>query len=198
MKRNITLILFALISIASFAQMGAMTFAGPSKFGVASMNAWQENEKDEFIFQMTSMSEADITFPALTYNAMKLTIPSFTVKGLKFTFDDSRNATFADQTFESTITTDEGAEKKITGTSFVGEYNHAAKSFSFTATFNYGTMPFPVTFIIDAEYVSPTSIRILDVKGNTSQPIYDLSGRIITTPSAGNIYVVGGRKTVWK
>ena len=55
-----TIILTITLSMCSFmlanAQShGVMKFAGPSTFGVAAMDAWQDNECDTILFQMNSM-----------------------------------------------------------------------------------------------------------------------------------------------
>src|SRR3712207_3455276 len=138
MKKTIILLAMAVISLSSMAQMGAMQFGGPSRFGVAAMNAWQDNQYDVITFQMTGNGEADITLPAMTYNAMHLTIPSFTIHKLKFNFDaESHNAVFADQTFSETVSID-GIEKAYTGISFTATYNHTERTFTLNTTFKYG------------------------------------------------------------
>ena len=132
MKKILTLFAVILISVAAMAQPAAMKFAGPAKFGVEAMDAWQDNESDTIVFKMNDATNGDITLPAFTYNAMKLTIPSFTIHGLKFDFDaTTRNATFPEQEYKETIIVD-GVEKAITGYSFSGSYN--AKDNTFTLT----------------------------------------------------------------
>ena len=143
MKNFLLTILMIVISVpAMLAQPhGAMKFVGPSTFGVAAMDAWQDNEKDTILFLMNSGSDADITIPAMFYKAMNLTIPSFTIHGAQFSMDyTTRNATFAEQTFEETITV-EGEEKQIKGTSFSAFYNHAEKVFELQLVVSYGKMP---------------------------------------------------------
>jgi len=176
---------------------GAMKFAGPSTFGVAAMDAWQDNESDTILFLMNSASDADITIPAMYYKAMQLTIPSFTIHGAQFSMDyTTRNATFDEQTFEETVVVD-GEEKQITGTSFSAFYNHAEKVFELQMVISYGRMPFPVTYSIKAAYVSPeTGIYDVrsqkeDVRGDNS---YDLNGSRINTIPSGKIIIQGGKK----
>jgi len=194
MKRILLLLVVAVISISANAQFGAMRFVGPSTFGVAALNAWQDNENDVVIFQMTSFTEADITMPEMNYTAMGVTIPSFTIHGLKFESDaETRNAVFADQTYTSSVTVD-GEEKAITGSSFVAEYNHSAKTFVIETTFSYGKMPFPVTFKINAVYEASDGID--DVVRSYKTPIFDLQGRCITAPKTGQIYIQNGRKYI--
>jgi hypothetical protein len=176
---------------------GAMKFAGPSTFGVAAMDAWQDNESDTILFLMNSASDADITIPAMYYKAMQLTIPSFTIHGAQFSMDyTTRNATFDEQTFEETVVVD-GEEKQITGTSFSAFYNHAEKVFELQMVISYGRMPFPVTYSIKAAYVSPeTGIYDVrsqkeDVRGDNS---YDLNGSRINAIPSGKIIIQGGKK----
>jgi hypothetical protein len=131
MKKTILIVLTTMFSnlLMSAQSHGAMKFAGPSTFGVAAMDAWQDNESDTILFLMNSASDADITIPAMYYKAMQLTIPSFTIHGAQFSMDyTTRNATFDEQTFEETVVVD-GEEKQITGTSFSAFYNHAEKVF---------------------------------------------------------------------
>ena len=195
MKKTFTLFTILFACLTAMAQHGEMKFAGPSKFGVEDMNAWQENETDTIVFKMNSTSEADITLPALTYNAMKTTIPSFTIHNLKFNYDaTTRNASFPEQTYSETIKVGE-EEKTITGSAFTAEYNATDKSFKITTKLSYGKMPVVVTYIIDAVYVKETTTSINSVATDNAQPIiYDLSGRKVAEPKAGGIYIVNGKK----
>ena len=59
MKKTFTLFAIFLVCITAMAQHGEMKFAGPSKFGVEAMNAWQDNETDTIVFKMNSVTEAD-------------------------------------------------------------------------------------------------------------------------------------------
>ena len=197
MKKTFTLFTILFACLTAMAQHGEMKFAGPSKFGVEAMDTypWQENETDTIVFKMNSVTEADITLPALTYNKMKMTIPSFTIHNLKFNYDmTTHNAVFPEQTYEETITVGE-EEKKITGSSFTAEYNATAKSFKITTNLSYGKMPVVVTYIIDAVYVKETTTGINSVATDNAQSIYfDLSGRKVAEPKAGSIYIVNGKK----
>ena len=195
-----TIILTITLSMCSFmlanAQShGVMKFAGPSTFGVAAMDAWQDNECDTILFQMNSASDADITIPAMFYKAMNLTIPSFTIHGAQFSMDfATRNAVFAEQTFEET-TVVEGEEKQFKGSSFSALYNHAEKVFELQFVVSYGKMPFPVTYSIKAAYISPeTGINTLSVDHSSNQPIFNLSGQRINTIPSGKIIIQGGKK----
>ena len=195
MKKTFTLFTILFACLTAMAQHGEMKFAGPSKFGVEAMDAWQDNETDTIVCKMNSVTEADITLPALTYNAMKMTIPSFTIHNLKFNYDmTTHNAVFPEQTYEETITVGE-EEKKITGSSFTAEYNATAKSFKITTNLSYGKMPVVVTYTIDAVYVKETTTGINSVAAKDAQSIYyDLSGRKVAEPKAGSIYIVNGKK----
>ena len=115
MKKVLLTILTIVFSVSAMRAQshGVMKFAGPSTFGVAAMDAWQDNENDTILFQMNSTSDADITIPVMYYKAMNLTIPSFIIHGAQFSMDyTTRNATFAEQTFEETVVVD-GEEKQI-------------------------------------------------------------------------------------
>lgn len=195
MKHLFVILLLTLVSIHASAQPGAMQFEGPSRFGVAAMNAWQDNERDIIIFKMTSTSEADITLPAMDYKAMGLTIPSFTIHGLKFDYNAAtRDATFADQTYTETITVD-GAEKVITGYSFTAEYKSEAQALKLTTILSYGKMPVQVTYTIDAVYTGTAAIAT-PTADNTAGAIFDLSGRLTDAASRRGIFVQGGRKFI--
>ena len=197
MKKTFTLFTILFACLTAMAQHGEMKFAGPSKFGVEAMNAWQDNETDTIVFKMNSATEADITLPALTYNAMKMTIPSFTIHNLKFDYDmTTHNASFKEQTYEETIKVGE-EEKKITGSAFTAEYNATDKSFKITTKLSYGKMPVVVTYTIDAVYVkeAKAATGINSVATSNAQPIYfDLSGRKVAEPKAGGIYIINGKK----
>jgi len=202
MKKTILIVVMTMFSyvLMNAQSHGAMKFAGPSTFGVAAMDAWQDNESDTILFLMNSVSDADITIPAMYYKAMQLTIPSFTIHGATFSMDyTTRNATFDEQTFEETIVVD-GEEKQIKGTSFSAFYNHAEKVFLLQMVISYGKMPFPVTYSIQAEYVSPeTGIYDVrsqkeDVRGDKS---YDLNGLSLPMRSA-RIIIQGGKKILMR
>ena len=203
MKNFLLTILMIVISVpAMLAQShGAMKFAGPSTFGVAAMDAWQDNESDTILFLMNSASDADITIPAMFYKAMNLTIPSFTIHGAQFSMDyTTRNATFAEQTFEEIAVVD-GEEKQIKG-SFSAIYNHSAKLFELQLIISYGRMPFPVTYSIKAEYVSPET-GIAEIVSpypsrKNGENRYELSGLRTNSVPSGRIVIQGGKQMLMR
>ena len=82
MKRILTLFIAFIVYSTAFAQQqGPMYFDGASSFsGVfMGMEASQENPCDTVVFELKSTTTGDITMPAITFNTMKLTIPSFTI-----------------------------------------------------------------------------------------------------------------------
>lgn len=195
MKKILTLFAVVLISVAAMAQPAAMKFAGPAKFGVEAMDAWQDNESDTIVFKMNDATNGDITLPAFTYNAMKLTIPSFTIHGLKFDFEaTTRNATFPEQEYKETIIVD-GVEKAITGYSFSGSYNAKDNTFTLTTKLSYGKMPVQVTYTINALYIKETT-GIENVQATMNTVVYDLSGRKVTEQKQGGIYIINGKKKI--
>ena len=203
MKNFLLTILMIVISVpAMLAQPhGAMKFVGPSTFGVAAMDAWQDNEKDTILFLMNSGSDADITIPAMFYKAMNLTIPSFTIHGAQFSMDfTTRNAIFAEQTIEETLVVD-GEEKQIKG-SFSAIYNHSAKQFELQLIISYGRMPFPVTYSIKAEYVSPET-GIAEIVSpypsrKNGENRYELSGLRTNSVPSGRVIIQGGKKMLMR
>lgn len=211
MKKVLLTILTIVFSVSAMRAQshGVMKFAGPSTFGVAAMDAWQDNENDTILFQMNSTSDADITIPVMYYKAMNLTIPSFTIHGAQFSMDyTTRNATFAEQTFEETVVVD-GEEKQIKGTSFSAFYNHAEKRFELQMVISYGKMPFPVTYSVKATYVSPdTGIASLPSPLKGGSQGYNLSGMHLNTNTLPlregqgvglrGIIIINGRKVLVK
>lgn len=197
MKRFFTLLAIAVITLQAMAQHDAMKFAGPSQFGVEAMNAWQDNAEDTIVFKLNSLSDADITLPAMTYNAMGMTIPSFTIHAAKFTFDAAtRNSVFEDQTYSEVITVD-GVEKTITGYSLTGTYNHAAKVLTISTKLAYGRMPVQVTYKIEASYVVPTGIDELTTgETSDSSSVYDIAGNKVSTMVKGRVYISKGKKVI--
>ena len=67
--------------------------------------------------------------------------------------------TFAEQTFTLDVDVD-GEKKAVKGSSISGSYNMADNSFDLKVVFKYGSMPFDLTYNIDAYYVKPVSSAI--------------------------------------
>lgn len=152
MKRIFTLLFAVLTATTIMAQMhGPMKFVGASKMSVSTMNI--DNPSDTILFAMNGMESGNITLPAM--KGMQ-TIPSFTISGAKFTLGENHVVTFADQTFSAKVTVD-GEEKNITGTSLSGTYNMADNSLMLTVVFQYGKMPFSMTYTVKGYYVKAVS-----------------------------------------
>lgn len=155
MKKFFTLVFATMLAGNMMAQMhGAFTFAGASTMSVLTQNT--ENASDTVKFEMASMSAGNITLPAMKGMA---TIPSFTIKNVAFTMGGNHVITMADQAFTSKVTVD-GVEKNITGSSISGTYNMADNSLTLKAVFQYGAMPFPMTYNIKSYYVKAVTSAI--------------------------------------
>lgn len=155
MKKFFTLVFATMLAGNMMAQMhGALTFAGASTMSVLTQNT--ENASDTVKFEMASMSAGNITLPAM--KGMK-NIPSFTIENVAFTMGENHVITMADQAFTSKVTVD-GVEKNITGSSISGTYNMADNSLTLKAVFQYGAMPFPMTYNIKSYYVKAVTSAI--------------------------------------
>lgn len=155
MKKFFTLVFATMLAGNMMAQMhGALTFAGASSVNVSTMNI--ENASDTVKFEMASMSAGNITLPAMKGMA---TIPSFTIKNVAFTMGENHVITMADQAFTSKVTVN-GVEKNVTGSSISGTYNKADNSLTLKAVFQYGDMPFPMTYNIKSYYVKAVTSAI--------------------------------------
>lgn len=155
MKKFFTLIFATMLAGNMMAQMhGALTFAGASTMSVLTQNI--ENASDTVKFEMASMSAGNITLPAMKGMS---TIPSFTIENVAFSMGENHVITMADQAFTSKVTVD-GVEKNITGSSISGTYNMADNSLTLKAVFQYGAMPFPMTYNIKSYYVKAVTSAI--------------------------------------
>ena len=155
MKKFFTLVFATMLAGNMMAQMhGALTFAGASTMSVLTQNT--ENASDTVKFEMASMSAGNITLPAMKGMA---TIPSFTIKNVAFTMGANHVITMDEQPFEAQVTVD-GVEKDIKGSSVSGTYNMADNSLTLKAVFQYGAMPFAMTYNIKSYYVKAVASAI--------------------------------------
>lgn len=155
MKKFFTLVFATMLAGNMMAQMhGPLTFAGASTMSVLTQDI--ENASDTVKFEMASMSTGNITLPAMEGMA---TIPSFTIKNVAFTMGENHVITMADQAFTSKVTVN-GVEKNVTGSSISGTYNMADNSLTLKAVFQYGAMPFPMTYNIKSYYVKAVTSAI--------------------------------------
>lgn len=156
MKKFFTLVFATMLAGNMMAQMhGALTFAGASTMSV--LNQDTENASDTVKFEMASMSTGNITLPAMKGGMAP--IPSFTIKNVAFTMGGNHVITMADQAFTSKVTVD-GVEKDIKGSSVSGTYNMADNSLTLKAVFQYGAMPFAMTYNIKSYYVKAVTSAI--------------------------------------
>lgn len=121
------------------------------------LNQDTENASDTVKFEMASMSAGNITLPAMKGGMAP--IPSFTIKNVAFTMGGNHVITMADQAFTSKVTVD-GVEKDIKGSSVSGTYNMADNSLTLKAVFQYGAMPFAMTYNIKSYYVKAVTSAI--------------------------------------
>lgn len=155
MKKFFTLVFATMLAGNMMAQMhGALTFAGASTMSVLTQNT--ENASDTVKFEMASMSTGNITLPAMKGMA---TIPSFTIKNVAFTMCANHVITMDEQPFEAQVIVD-GIEKDIKGSSVSGTYNMADNSLTLKAVFQYGAMPFAMTYNIKSYYVKAVTSAI--------------------------------------
>lgn len=155
MKKIFTL-LFAAFTVASMSaqQHTPMSFVGASNAKVSTMDV--NNESDTIQFKMNDLTSGDITLPEMKGMSA---IPSFTIKGATFTMGANHVVEFPSQEFSATVSVD-GNEKTIKGSSLSATYNMADNSFDLSATFTYGSMPFPVTYTVKGYYVKPVTDAI--------------------------------------
>ncbi len=196
MKRILSLFAGAVLCATAIAQHGPMAFVGPSRFGVESMNAWQDNESDVVFLQVNGATDADITLPKMVYAAMNMTLPSFTIHGATFTYDmESRSVVFDEQTYSETIVVDD-VEKAITGSSLTATYSHSDNTLSLTTRFSYGSMPMEITYIIENAVYDSSVTGIEEMNApQQRQQVFDLNGRRVIAPEAGRFYLINGKKT---
>lgn len=164
MKKIFTLLCATLMAGNMMAQMpGAMKFAGASKVSVLTKSG--SSESDTIQFAMTSGTAGSITFPTMTVSGMP-SVPSFTVQGAAFTMDMATHlVTLAEQDFTTTTTNENGEEKTVSGT-LSGSYSMADNKMSLTAVFQYGSMPFALTYTVDAYYIKAVTAAPLYVSVN--------------------------------
>lgn len=155
MKKIFTL-LFAAFTAASMSaqQHTPKSFVGASNAKVLTMDV--NNESDTIQFKMNDLTSGDITLPEMKGMSA---IPSFTIKGATFTMGANHVVEFPSQEFSATVSVD-GNEKTIKGSSLSATYNMANNSFDLSATFTYGSMPFPVTYTVKGYYVKPVTDAI--------------------------------------
>ena len=192
MKKIFTLLCATLLAGNMMAQMhGAMKFSGASKVSVLTMNG--ESESDTIQFAMTSGTTGTITFPSMTVSGMP-SVPSFTVQDAAFTMDMTTHlVTLAEQDFTTTTTNESGEEKSISG-KLSGSYSMADNKMSLTAVFKYGSMPFALTYTVDAYYI----------KAVTAAPLYVSVGETFNYKNESVTYNVRKykdgdlRKSMWR
>lgn len=154
MKKIFTLLFAAFTAASMSASSTPMSFVGASNAKVSTMDV--NNESDTIQFKKNDLTSGDITLPEMKGMAA---IPSFTIKGATFTMGANHVVEFPSQEFSATVSVN-GNEKAIKGSSLSATYNMADNSFDLSATFTYGSMPFPVTYTVKGYYVKPVTDAI--------------------------------------
>ena len=182
MKKIFTLLFLATAMLQAMAQGGhaPMKFSGKATIEVNGKTV-STLESDTVMY-----SGREVTLPAMRYG--NLVIPSFTIHGAEFSMDMSTmTVTFPDQTFTETITVD-GAEKTIIGTSLSGTYAHDAyNTFKLKAVFQYGSMPMPLTYNIEAYYIKDYTDKLdVSIGGMFNYTAASVTYSVRTYPEGGN------------
>ncbi len=194
MKKFFTLLAALFMATTMMGQMhGPMKFVGASNMSVSSTS--NDNPSDTILFEMADMETGHITLPAM--KGMQ-TIPSFTIRDLKFSMGADHVITFAQQPFSSSVTVG-GEEKTITGTSFSGTYNMADHALSLTAVYVKavsGGISVSVggAYTYDNKSVTYQVRKYMDgnvEKVDVEVPTYALEGTIMGDLTLGS-YVVKG------
>ena len=182
MKKIFTLLFLTTAMLSAMAQGGhaPMKFSGKATIDVKG-NTVSTLESDTVVY-----SESNITLPKMVYGTM--VIPSFTIHGVRFSMDMSTmTVTFPDQQFNETITVN-GQEKAIVGTSLTGTYAHDAyNTFTLKATFQYGSMPMPLTYSITAYYIKDYTDKLdVSIGGMFNYSADNVTYSVRTYPENGN------------
>lgn len=183
MKKIFTLLFLTTAMLSAMAQGGhtLMKFSGKATVSVPSMGVTVPVESDTVVY-----SGSNITLPKMVYGTM--VIPSFTIHGTKSSIDMSTmTVTFPDQQFNETITVN-GQEKAIVGTSLTGTYAHDAyNTFTLKATFQYGSMPMPLTYSITAYYIKDYTDKLdVSIGGTFNYSAANVTYSVRTYPESGN------------
>lgn len=182
MKKIFTLLFLTTAMLSAMAQGGhtLMKFSGKATIDVLG-NTVSTLESDTVKYL-----GSDVTLPEMRYG--QLVIPSFTIHGVQFSMDMSTmTVTFPDQQFNETITVN-GQEKAIVGTSLIGSYAHDAyNTFTLKATFQYGSMPMPLTYNITAYYIKDYSDKLdVSIGGKFNYSAANVTYSVRTYPESGN------------
>ncbi len=181
MKKIFTLLFLTTAMLSAMAQGGhtLMKFSGKATIDVSG-NTVSTLESDTVKYL-----GSDVTLPEMRYG--QLVIPSFTIHGVQFSMDMSTmTVTFPDQQFNETITVN-GQEKAIVGTSLTGSYAHDAyNTFTLKATFQYGSMPMPLTYNITAYYIKDYSDKLdVSIGGKFNYSAANVTYSVRTYPESG-------------
>jgi hypothetical protein len=196
MRRFFTLFLMAAVFVAARAQHGVLRFVGPSQFQAFTATVPVEN--DTVLLQLNVAGfTGDFTIPAMTYSAMRLTIPSFTVAGVPFVAAEDGGFDLVGDTTVMEVPY-QGGTRQLTVNSLKAHYDHVAQHLTLEVKLNFGSMPFELTYSIEANYTRDVAAGIrATVEQDADAPLYDLQGRRVVSPVRGQIYIQNGRKRMY-
>ncbi len=177
MKKHLLLIIALVASVAAIAQNhGSMNFIGNSTFTAST--ASQDNVKDTVI---VSDDNSAITLPEMHYNAMSMTLPSIKFVNLQYTMTGSYTTndmafTWEKEYADTTITlTDGTTQKQLKDVKLKVTYTHNTGELKVDATFQYGSMTFPIHYEQTGYYTVVPNAWNLVGRGTQENPyrLYD-------------------------
>lgn len=177
MKKTLLLLLAVMTVVFAEAQNhGDLKFAGASKFGIPSMDAYQDNETDTVV---VGDANSSITLPVMYYKTMGMTLPSIKFTNLKYNMEGTYpNMAFAwhqeyADTTVNVIVDGEAQEKHLKNVTLDAKYTHITQAFEVKVTMTYGSMPFPLTYTMSGSYVKPetSAVETVTVAGEQGKTV---------------------------
>ena len=211
MKRIFTFLVELVATTALMAQShGAMNFVGTSTFWVDGMESTTttnvENDKVVLTLVGDGKKQAEIVIPDMEYNlgGNIMELKSFTANsGVEYTMTGSfvtgdMAFEWAEGDFSTTTIGADSKTKNISG-KISAKYNHSAKKLEVSATFSYGSMPWPIHYGIVGDY---QKLETSAVEGITEvaptdadASAYNLAGQRLGADAKG-LVIIGGKKVI--